>query len=272
MANAVALARVWVASSGRTRARTFVGLVQGPNMAGEEAQEEGPNMARKWYAYCHLGHLCTKGNRTLGSFWTEDRARESVFNHMHCSPYHQMSQEDAQTEADNAVLTDFLVDPSVDGEPSEEACQQRPKTMARRTDRPEEPNRPPKVARRAIFGSQASGSNASAVQLTNASSTVAIASVRLENNIVAQTRHAVTFVRAMTQAEKALRCAEKVSRGAMETFQDRVPYKGLQNRTTNNTQNEIQGQNQLHHNINGENTPSLLYVILASGIVILAAV
>ena len=47
---------------------------------------------------------------------------------------------------------------------------------------------------------------------------------------------------------------------------------GLQNRTTNNTQNEIQGQNQLHHNINGENTPSLLYVILASGIVILALV
>jgi hypothetical protein len=203
-------------------------------MSEEEAQEG--EQVRKWYAYCHHGKICRKGNRTLGGFWTEDRAREAVFNHMHCSPYHLMSEDDAQSEAQNAVLVDFLVDPSEndDGEPPEAACQ-RPKTKARRTDRPEEPSRPPKVARRsrsprnqrhkAICGSQASGNHAIARQATPSSSTVAAASARLENNITAQTRHAVTFVRAMTQAEKALRCAEKVSRGAMETFQAGIDTK-----------------------------------------------
>ena len=55
----------------------------------------------------------------------------------------------------------------------------------------------------------------------------AAASPNLEEALKTQTKNAVIFTRSMAKAEKALRLAAKMAQAAMETFQDRVPYKGF---------------------------------------------
>ena len=45
----------------------------------------------KWYA----GDICSKGNRTLGGFWSEQRARQSFLCHLRNSSYHHLSKDEA---------------------------------------------------------------------------------------------------------------------------------------------------------------------------------
>ena len=56
------------------------------------ADEERPAVEEhvKWYAYCPQGDICSKGDKTLGGFWSEQRARDAVFTHLHCSSYHML--------------------------------------------------------------------------------------------------------------------------------------------------------------------------------------
>ena len=187
----------------------------------EEAEVIGPPSRglRKFYAYCPCGNICSKGNRTLGAFWSEEAARNCIYTHLTHSPYHKLSDIEAQDRTDDAEVIEHAWE---EGEEEDftinrgRACglQSLPRGRAKL---PEPAGEPPHRRRRRHDPAEAS-SSAVGGQLA--------VTKQLQDGIAVQTRNAMSFVRAMTRAEKALRLAETVSRRAMETFQDMVASKG----------------------------------------------
>ena len=63
----------------------------------------------KWNVYCPCNDECSKGNRTLGSYWSskgnrrEANARGAVFTHL--STVHEMDEETAREWTDRASNT-----------------------------------------------------------------------------------------------------------------------------------------------------------------------
>lgn len=57
-----------------------------------------------WVAFCPSSDVCKRGGRRLGSFWTEQEAREKVYHHLTASTLHSMGAEEATAQADNAML------------------------------------------------------------------------------------------------------------------------------------------------------------------------
>ena len=169
-------------------------------------------------------------------FWTEAKARDAIITHLTESTYHKFTDVHAQRLAESAEIIEHEwkadeedIEP-VGGAP-----------RSKRKARPNEPDQPPRRQRdrsrsrgrrnrdQNHGGGRASGSQAAAPSRATAPSSsqaVAVVSQELQDGIAVQTLHAISFVRAMTRAEKALKVAETVSRRAMETFQDMVASKG----------------------------------------------
>lgn len=172
----------------------------------------------KFYTWCPAGEKCSKGHKTLGGYWTEARAREAVFTHLHASSYHLMDDDLARLEAETALVEkhpvadgdDGTFEPNADRVPSPDGA---PASKRRRHDHQRD---------RDHHRSKGSGGASSSAAGSGGKGNQAIvkASATLHQQITAQTRNSIVFVKAMTKAEKALRLAAKVSRGAMETFQD----------------------------------------------------
>lgn len=191
-----------------------------------EAQESAEQVV-KYYSYCPRGTDCRKGNKTLGGFWNEDAAREAVFTHLRHSPYHYLSEREAGQLADNASI---IVHNWEEGKESEEEFICTPctsaKVRARPTGRPSEPAEPPPSRPSSEAEDPPRSRRRRNPEGSSTSQAVAVVNQQLQDGIAVQTRNAMSFVRAMTRAEKALRLAETVSRRAMETFQDMVASKG----------------------------------------------
>ncbi len=180
----------------------------------EEAEEAPANAMRKFYAYCPCGDVCSKGNRTLGGFWSEEAARNCIYTHLTHSTYHKMSDDEATEKTDNAEVIEHAWE---EGE-EEDFTINRGTTRPKHRARPTEPAGEPPQRRRRRHDPADASSSAAGSQLA--------VTKQLQDGIAVQTRNAMSFVRAMTRAEKALRLAETVSRRAMETFQDMVASKG----------------------------------------------
>ena len=174
----------------------------------DQAQQDDGEFCTLYYGYCPQGDRCTKGGSTLGKMWTEKGARRSIYNHLSASPYHTdlTEQEIDDMVSDAHIVTHTYRRGEEDNDHESSAARPRRRArspsqeVARRRRRPAQPELPPPAA-----------VAAQAVATTNR---------QLQGNIETQTRHAISFVRALTRAEKALRVAETVSRRAMETFQD----------------------------------------------------
>ena len=209
--------------------------------AEHESQEQADKVV-KYYSYCPRGKDCRKGNGTLGGFWSEEAARDAISTHLRHSTYHNFSEDQANHLADSAEIVEheWKADEEEE-EPDGVASRARSKVKAR----PKEPDRAPRSRERARSqrdrsrsrrrrrpsgsgGGQASGSGGGQAPGSGGgpSRAVAVVNQQLQDGIAVQTRNAMSFVRAMTRAEKALRLAETVSRRAMETFQDMVASKG----------------------------------------------
>jgi hypothetical protein len=203
----------------------------------ERRHEEPPQDADaqlKYYAYCPLGDQCSKGSKTLGGFWNENAARNAIFTHLRRSTYHEELGADeckelaqdaevpahdwsAENEAPFAVPEDQR---SSGSRPAPSA-----KTRARRPTTPSaSPPRRSQGSRSAGRSSRRSRSRSRARRKAKATPAAAdsqlVVAKKIERGIEVQTRNAISFCRAMTQAEKALKIAENVARRAMETFQD----------------------------------------------------
>ena len=197
--------------------------------SGDERTEDGFNddteqqKRLKWYAYCPAGDVCSKGGKTLGGFWSESRARDAIFSHLRNSPYHCLSKEEASDGADMAELQCHEEDEDWQ---QDNACgsYQNPSTKSKAAPGKKRPKSPdPQPGQKRPRGSGSASS-------TSILATRTPAPASLDAALKTQTKNAVIFTRSMAKAEKALRLAAKVSRSAMETFQDRVPYKGFESR------------------------------------------
>ena len=68
-------------------------------------------LVTKYNVYCPCSDKCTKGNRTLGSYWSSKANRSkanprgSVFKHMTMSTVHEMDEETARAWTDRASET-----------------------------------------------------------------------------------------------------------------------------------------------------------------------
>jgi hypothetical protein len=195
-----------------------------PKVQGKMAMEPGHDEDQgefKWYTWCPQGEQCSKGQKTLGGYWSESRAREAVFTHLHASSYHLMDEDSARMEAELACVEKVCV---AEGEAEDNF----------EPTRPHSPDEPPIKRRKGGGGggggkgSSSSASGSIRVGGGGAGNTAMVkASATLQQQITSQTRNSIVFVKAMTKAEKALRLAAKVSRGAMETFQDRLGLRAL---------------------------------------------
>ena len=185
-----------------------------------EAQESAEKVV-KYYSYCPRGSECKKGNKTLGGFWTESAAREAIFTHLNRSTYHNMSQRQATDLADSAEITmhEWEEDKESEEELNTNSGGGSSNARAKVRARPTEPDHPPRSKQRSRQRSRSrhrrrpSGSGGG--QAAEPSQAVAVVNQQLQDGIAVQTRNAMSFVRAMTRAEKALRLAETVSRRAM---------------------------------------------------------
>lgn len=202
--------------SGRADERSGDEREEQQSLQGADEEQRG-NM--KWYAYCPMGDLCSKKGRTLGGFWSEARARDAIFTHLRNSPYHGLSKDEAMDAADVSELQchDWAEEDEV-----EEALL-KPKTQPRRPRSPER-----MVADSRKRARHTGSASSSSGVLVRGGGVAAPAS--LDQAIRDQTKNAIIFTRSMAKAEKALRLAAKVSRSAMETFQDRVLYKCFESR------------------------------------------
>ena len=64
----------------------------------------------QYAAFCPVGDVCGKKQSRLGYFETEHAAREKIYNHLVCSPFHNMDHDDAVVYADTSVLKEEPVD------------------------------------------------------------------------------------------------------------------------------------------------------------------
>ena len=194
-------------------------------MAAENEEEQlPPGFVWRYYAYCPHGDQCSKGGSTLGGFFSEDRARTAISNHLCGSPYHELTQEHADFEASQAELTKVKTKEwKEDGDTEDEDPPDRgsSSTKASKRPMPPEPADPPKRRRRTGTASCTTIAKASPKAAGPAGSPVAVAA-NLENMISKHTQQAAVFVKVMQKAESALRVAARVSRSACQTFEDTV--------------------------------------------------
>mgnify|MGYP006296143383 CR=1 FL=1 len=151
----------------------------------------------KWYTWCPQGEVCSKGQKTLGGYWTESRAREAVFTHLHASSYHLLGEETARMESELACVERVFVkeDEAEDNfDPG----------------RPRSPDEPPMAKRRRTHGggggggkgtsssaaSSGSGGRGGGVGGGKGNTAMVKASATLQQQITAQTRNSIVFVKA----------------------------------------------------------------------------
>lgn len=152
----------------------------------------------KWYTWCPQGEVCSKGQKTLGGYWTESRAREAVFTHLHASSYHLLDEETARMESELACVERVCVkeDEAEDNfDPG----------------RPRSPDEPPMAKRRRTHGgggggggkgtsssaaSSGSGGRGGGVGGGKGNTAMVKASATLQQQITAQTRNSIVFVKA----------------------------------------------------------------------------
>ena len=67
-----------------------------------------PMKVEKFTTWCPCGEHCTKGKSRLGTFPSEQEAREKVMWHLMESPYHKLSTEDAKEMADVAQIESWF--------------------------------------------------------------------------------------------------------------------------------------------------------------------
>mgnify|MGYP006296521027 FL=1 len=193
-------------------------------MAGAEAAEA--KMVKMFGVRCPLGESCKKGNAWLGnkntSWFSAERARQAVYDHLVGSPFHKDVDEQLAMEfADTATVESWDV-PEEEEVEEEAAAAASSSAPQKRKWQDEEVNYwdPTTRAKRMAVAKAApksagasSGSGAGSGQLANLSHS-------LEDQIMRQTRNAYIFVKAMTKAENALQAASRLSRQAYQTFQD----------------------------------------------------
>ena len=172
----------------------------------------------KYNVYCPCNETCKKGNRTLGSYWTEAKARDAVFTHLTQSCYHLMDEETAKDWADRVEVSAY----TYEQETQEDALTSRDprqSTRAKTRPRPSEPDEPPRQRRRTENRSAGSGGGGRSAA---AGSTAVVVAARqlLQDDVHMQTRMAVSAARALARGQNALRVAENMARRAMEAFQD----------------------------------------------------
>ena len=210
----------------------------------ERRQEEPPQDADgqvKYYAYCPLGDQCSKGSKTLGGFWNENAARNAIFTHLSKSTYHEeLGADECKELAQDAEVpahdwsaeneAPFAVPEEAQGQRSSGSRAAAPSSKSR-ARRPTTPSAsPPRRSHGSRSPGRSHGSRRSRSRSVHrrrkakatpaAADSQLVVAKKIERGIEVQTRNAISFCRAMTQAEKALKIAENVARRAMETFQD----------------------------------------------------
>ena len=193
-----------------------------------EAPAEEVNVCKtvtKYNVYCPCNETCKKGNRTLGSYWTEAKARDAVFTHLTQSCYHLMDEETAKDWADRVEVSAY----TYEQETQEDALTSRDprqSTRAKTRPRPSEPDEPPRQRRRtenrsAGSGAGSGGGKGGGRSAASGSTAVVVAARQLlQDEAHMQTRMAVSAARALARGQNALRVAENMARRAMEAFQD----------------------------------------------------
>ena len=97
-------------------------------------------MVLKFFCKCPFGQVCSKGSHRLGQkgWYTEQRAREAIVNHLTASPFHEITKEEADAEAECAEIESWEIeewpDEPVHAVPVPKRAPQRPMIQDRRGD------------------------------------------------------------------------------------------------------------------------------------------
>ena len=149
-----------------------------------------------------------------GGYYSERRARQSLYDHLVGSPKHHWSHEDACSAADLAEIFESCGDPTSEDEHHlewEESQTWYDKGGAGGAEGASSADRP----KRRRLDDRPSTSTALADSVQPEINV-------LSHQIKEQTRNAYIFVKAMTKAEAALRTAARLARSAQQTFEASV--------------------------------------------------
>ena len=163
-----------------------------------------------------------------GGYYSERRARQSLYDHLVGSPKHHWSHEDACSAADLAEIFESCGDPTSEDEHHlewEESQTWYDKGGAGGAEGASSGGADRPKRRRLLEDDQQQprSSSASAALVDSP----AAAAIGQEVNVLGhqireQTRNAYIFVKAMTKAEAALRTAARLARSAQQTFEASV--------------------------------------------------
>ncbi len=178
----------------------------------------------KFSCKCPAPEQCGRSGKLgrRGGFFTERRARQSLYDHLIGAPAHHWSHTDSTEAADSAEV--FENTSGGDAEDADRRAEQDdsacwydqpgaeqyapPRDMIRGGDHDRDSPRP--TRRRRLTDSAGNEPAASAV---------AHVQQDLGHQIATQTRNAYVFVKAMTKAQSALTAAARLARSAYQTFE-----------------------------------------------------
>ena len=151
-----------------------------------------------------------------GGYYSERRARQSLYDHLVGSPKHHWSHEDACSAADLAEIFESCGDPTSEDE--------------HHLEWEESQTWYDKGGAGGAEGASSGGADRPKRRRLDdrpSASTALADSVQPEINVLShqikeQTRNAYIFVKAMTKAEAALRTAARLARSAQQTFEASV--------------------------------------------------
>ena len=209
-------------------------------MAAENEEEQlEPGFVWKYYAYCPHGDQCSKGGSTLGGFFSEDRARTAISNHLRGSTYHLFEQEQADLEASIADLPKVKTKEwKEDADTEDEDPPDRGSSSSKASKRPmpPEPADPPRRRRRTGTASCTTIAKASPKTAGPAGSPMAV-SANLERQITKQTQQAAVFVKAWAMKRKQTKKQQRCERKSYTKTRHATPQ----------TKNKQQQRNTQHH-------------------------
>ena len=103
------------------------------DLENDEQKQRAPgktSIVLKFFCKCPFG-TCSKGSQRLGQkgWYTEERAREAIVNHLTASPFHQITKEEAEYEAYNAEIDSWEVEEWPDEPVPEPKCAPKSRAM-----------------------------------------------------------------------------------------------------------------------------------------------
>ena len=175
----------------------------------------------------------------MGGFFSEDRARTAISNHLRGSTYHMFEQEQADLEASIADLPKVKTKEwKEDGDTEDEDPPDRgsSSTKASRRPMPPEPADPPRRRRRTGTASCTTIAKASPKTAGPAGSPMAVAA-NLEKQITKHTQQAAVFVKAWAMKRKQTKKQQRCERKSYTESKHATPQ----------TKNKQQQRNTQHH-------------------------